>query len=585
MASPSLLMKQAAVRLLMRTIGLNKTQRLSILKNRMFRRVRSSQEGFKLPNARQDVKDDFLKAMLEVRHLGRLGESELEQIYKEGCAAPAIFCIASGRELDQIVRVLKAARTPRVESCHPFSKPVLSIPDDVSSIILVSDSVHNDASDNLQRSLRPDQRLLTLVPKPRPSLGVKLVDHLPLRVVLLNDVGFQGGAGIGQKRQAQSFLRLGWEVSMVCWSAGDETASPEDGRWYGVVSLTDVHSGMGCNDATIIEKVSAAVMEFDPDLVVVGNLHGAGWPLAILPRLQRLGVTVVAYLHDLHWVTGRCAYPGPCLQYLVGCDERCPTAAEYPALAPDKINAHWREGARVFTGHAAIPLVCNSSWTMEVARSRFGAHAQIQMVHLALDETLFAPMDKRVVRRLLGLPEDEFLVLLGAQYVHEPRKGGPVFRELHEKLVRRNDLGVLLFGYMSDKLSSLKSFGLVRDERLMPLLFNAADVFVGTAVEEAFGLTLMEAAACGVPVVAIQTGGVADIVQRDRTGILVEEASSDALMDAIDKLRLDQQLRWRLSQAARARVERRFTLDVQGQTWRSFLQQLAAERDEGAHDR
>jgi glycosyltransferase involved in cell wall biosynthesis len=77
-----------------------------------------------------------------------------------------------------------------------------------------------------------------------------------------------------------------------------------------------------------------------------------------------------------------------------------------------------------------------------------------------------------------------------------------------------------------------------------------ADLFVWPAVNEAYGLALLEAQACGVPVLAGAFGGVADVVRDGRTGRLVRPGDAGAFVDALDELVADPARLGRLSAEA-----------------------------------
>jgi len=279
-------------------------------------------------------------------------------------------------------------------------------------------------------------------------------------------------------------------------------------------------------------------------------------------------------MHDCFWATGRCAYPVSCQLYKTGCDETCPTADEYPALERDKISAAWRAKAEIFAGDRPVPLVTNSAWTRDVAKARYGDGARIDSVRLAVDHELFAPIPKAVARRLLGLPTEGAFVVMGAVDILNKWKGGDLFRGIHDRLLGRRDVSLLLFGQSSDLLKSTRSFGFIGDERLMPFILSSADIFVGTATEEAFGQTLLEAAACGVPVVAFDRGGVSDAVINGTTGLLVKNVDVGELEAAINRLLADASLRELLGRNARERVESHFTLVKQADAWIDYLKNL-----------
>ena len=92
-------------------------------------------------------------------------------------------------------------------------------------------------------------------------------------------------------------------------------------------------------------------------------------------------------------------------------------------------------------------------------------------------------------------------------------------------------------------------------------LFRSSDVFVMPSGGETFGIAAVEAAACGLPVVATRVGGFSDIVVDGETGFLVRPGSGDALADRLQRIVGDSDLRRRMGNAGRRRVERDFDAD------------------------
>ena len=400
-----------------------------------------------------------------------------------------------------------------------------------------------------------------------------------LRVLFLNDVGFQYGAGIAQLRQIQSFLLLGHEVRGVCWTQGvledNITIIPRNakGLWLGMLQLTQAHPDRGYDNTTLVKMIVKEAANPRPDVIIVGNLHGSKWALELFPELQNLGAIVIGYMHDCYLVTGRCAYPGSCSLYQVGCDESCPTADEYPALAPKKIPAAWRLRREIFCGDTGAPLAANSTWTLDMARKslqdmRFG-----RVVCYGLDERLFKPIDRSLARRLLGIPEESFVILGGAINVNDGRKGGHIFKEIMAALSGRAQF--LVFGAESGEMQGVYGTGLLRDYRKMPLLYSAADLFVGTSLEEAFGQTFCEAAACAIPIVAFRVGGIPEIARDDINARLVDEIGASPLLEEIELFMADSEKRKAFGQAGRSLVEKEFTLACQAERWQQYLNAVA----------
>jgi len=84
---------------------------------------------------------------------------------------------------------------------------------------------------------------------------------------------------------------------------------------------------------------------------------------------------------------------------------------------------------------------------------------------------------------------------------------------------------------------------------------------LSTVTEEAFGRVIIEAQAAGVPVVATRVGGVIDIIEDGKTGILVSPADADAISDAVKRIYDDEQLAKDLAENGRKGLESRFNLD------------------------
>lgn len=98
------------------------------------------------------------------------------------------------------------------------------------------------------------------------------------------------------------------------------------------------------------------------------------------------------------------------------------------------------------------------------------------------------------------------------------------------------------------------------DEGRLAALYGAADFMAWPAINEAYGMALLEAQAAGLPVIAGATGGVPGILRHEEGGLLVMPREASALAAAIDRLLGDSQLRGRLSRGARAAVEREHSL-------------------------
>jgi glycosyltransferase involved in cell wall biosynthesis len=107
---------------------------------------------------------------------------------------------------------------------------------------------------------------------------------------------------------------------------------------------------------------------------------------------------------------------------------------------------------------------------------------------------------------------------------------------------------------------------------------GATDVFVFPSEFEALGLSLIEAAACGLPCVGTRTGGIVDVIEDARTGLLVPPSDVDALASAVSSLLADPALCAALGAEGRARVCERFDVETSVDRYGALFLELAAGR-------
>jgi glycosyltransferase involved in cell wall biosynthesis len=97
----------------------------------------------------------------------------------------------------------------------------------------------------------------------------------------------------------------------------------------------------------------------------------------------------------------------------------------------------------------------------------------------------------------------------------------------------------------------------------MSWYYQAADLFIHAARAEAFGKTITEAMACGLPVVATAVGGIPEQIVDGVTGILVPPNHPKRMSKAIDLLLTNEELHKKISESSIIHVRNHFSLDRQ----------------------
>ncbi len=121
--------------------------------------------------------------------------------------------------------------------------------------------------------------------------------------------------------------------------------------------------------------------------------------------------------------------------------------------------------------------------------------------------------------------------------------------------------------------NSLRMLGGIGDPRT---LFWAIDIYVQPSVKEGLGVALLEAMACGLPPVASRAGGMVEVIEDRRSGLLVEAADSSALAQAISELIDSPAARSSIGAAARERVVRNFSMETMAQQTLALYQSSLA---------
>lgn len=195
---------------------------------------------------------------------------------------------------------------------------------------------------------------------------------------------------------------------------------------------------------------------------------------------------------------------------------------------------------------------------------------RIRCVHSAVDTQAFRPGgDRAWLRREFRLPEQGPVLGMVAQLIR--RKGHRYLLSALPVLLRRYpDLVVLLLGRGPEETVLRRlatALGVDRAVRFagyrtdMPRILPALDLVVHPVTSEGLGVSLLQASACGVPVVASRVGGIPEIVHTGETGLLVPSGNVDALARATMLVLADARLRVRMGQAGRELVRRAHTID------------------------
>jgi glycosyltransferase involved in cell wall biosynthesis len=303
------------------------------------------------------------------------------------------------------------------------------------------------------------------------------------------------------------------------------------------------------------------INESDADVV---NLHWLGDETMSIADVGRIRKPVVWTLHDMWAFSGAEHYPdtGPGARWKVGY-ERGNRPPEDRGVDLDRRT--WERKLRAW--RRSWHLVAPTRWLADCATgSRLMSGWPCTTVPNVLDTRLFSPVERDTARRTLGLKPGERIVLFGAHQAREdPRKGFDLLHGALAELRRPSEttapLSCLAFGQAEPAGPAdpgIRWLGRIDDDARLAMLYNAADVMVVPSRLDNLPQTATEAQACGCPVVAFATGGMAEAVEDRVTGYLARP---------FDVRDLAQGMRWVLSDRQRAESLRRQARERAQRLW------------------
>lgn len=326
------------------------------------------------------------------------------------------------------------------------------------------------------------------------------------------------------------------------------------------------------------DRIEEAVAALKPEIV---HVHWTGGGFMSVGSLRHLRCPVVWTLRDMWAFTGGCHYTAGCERYATACG-RCPQLRS--SDEKDLSRWMWHHKQQAWRG-VDLWLVPISSWLSDCLHhsGMFDDMPPVEVIPNGVDTGAFRPCDQAFSKLAWDLPADRRHILFGAvDATDDVRKGFHHMIEAVRILAERgwsDHAELVVFGGeapsdLFDLGLPIRSVGRVDDDDALAHLYSACDVMVVPSEQEAFGKTLVEAMACGTPVVAFARGGPTDIVEHRRTGFLAEPSNVEDLANGIAWCLEDRARNAELGRQARHRAKCDFEIDIVAGRYESLYQQI-----------
>lgn len=379
-----------------------------------------------------------------------------------------------------------------------------------------------------------------------------------MKILHVSYADTEGGAAIAAFRLHRALVAAGVEsrMAVVRKCSDDPTVESPLGRaglarhfgaHYVARQLLRLQTGVEPGLRSVNCTPSGLARHLNRSEADIVHLHWVGLETMSVAEIGRIRKPVAWTFHDMWAFCGAEHYEGLQSPNRFRASYRSGSRAE-GAGGLDLDRWTWRRKVRQWRDQE-FHIVCPSRWMARCAgESALMSKRECSVIPYAIDMAVFRPHDRKLARSVFGLPRDCRLVLFGAQdSTSDPRKGYDLLQSalgvLSGPLQRSGGVALAVFGASSqaegsETVAGLPAYfmGRLRDPQSLALLYSAADVFVAPSRQDNLPNTVLEALACGTPCVGFDIGGMGDLIETGRTGLLAPAFDVNVLSRAIEEV-------------------------------------------------
>lgn len=286
-----------------------------------------------------------------------------------------------------------------------------------------------------------------------------------------------------------------------------------------------------CSSIPTLRLVSF-IKKYNPDIIHLHNLHGHYLNYKILFKyLSKSNVRVVWTIHDCWPMTGKCAHftIAKCEKWSTdeGCFDCCQLNT-YPDSKFDRSKKNYLLKKQLFTSLPDLHIVTVSEWMKSICQRSYLRDFDIRCIHNGINTNIFKPSKQNVFSD--SRFENKKNVLFVSN-IWNGAKGEEIIIKLDESLP--DDYNLIVVGKGSESISNdskrIKAIPQTKSQSELADIYSAADVFVCTSIEESCSLVVLEAMACGTPVICFDSTGIPENVKENCGKIVPVNAFSELL--------------------------------------------------------
>lgn len=374
----------------------------------------------------------------------------------------------------------------------------------------------------------------------------------------------------------QSFL-INYDQTIRYWSKLSKKIIGKDLPSFIKFKIRDFFRAGIAND---IEFFSNDLENFEEykkaDIIHLHNLHGNYFNLKSLRTIAK-EKPIVWTLHDMWAFTGHCSYSYACDKWQSECKE-CPDLSIYPALYWDNTRYLFRKRKKIYD-NLRLNIIVPSLWLKQKVEKSILKDQNINLIYNGINIDELKPYNKILARNELKLPVDKKIILfLAAGGKNDDRKGWNYTEEIIKFC---GDYLFLCIGGKSQEkqVKNLININYIESKEILAKYLSAADIFLFPSLAENFPLVILEAMACGTPIVSFDVGGVKEAMVHSQNGYIAKYKDIKDLLSGIKYLsELDNNETRRMAENSIERVKNNFSLEIMTEKYSKLYQKIINEK-------
>ena len=327
------------------------------------------------------------------------------------------------------------------------------------------------------------------------------------------------------------------------------------------------------------------IIKTKQNIIHCHNLHGSYFDLREISNLC-INTPLVLTLHDAWMLSGHCAHSFGCDLWKQGCGN-CPDLNIYPALRQDATAFNWQRKREIYLqSHLYVTTPCQ--WLMDKVMQSTLAPAIIEsrVIPNGVNLKVFKTYDQMAARAELGLPKKAKIILFAADGIRKNIwKDYETMQAAVSKVAKslnRSDLIFIALGESVRKIKigqvELRFIPYQKDPLIVSRYYQAADAYIHAARVDTFPNTILEALACGTPVVATSVGGIPEQIEHGKTGFLTLPTDANDMALRIKQLLTDRDMAEEMGGQAAKSARSRFDLVQQAEEYINWYKKILAQR-------